>query len=123
MPRVARPACLFANSMENGEDFTVWMQSIMNADFTENQNPPSNAIEVALKTGGRPRRVLATCCVAFEDDLESPENMHDENTMPVRLVFSDIREPNGSSSSSNRHKRRGTPSRSQRSHLDRHLSL
>jgi len=121
-PRVARPGCLLRHVIENGRELEMWMQGVMNAHYTENVNPPENAFQVRLKTGGRRRRVLATCSVAFEDDVEMPESTHDEDVIPVQLAFCDIRDGSGSSSSSSRHsRRRGTPSLAQHTHLDRQL--
>mmetsp|Transcript_26042 Transcript_26042/g.49880 ORF Transcript_26042/g.49880 Transcript_26042/m.49880 type:complete len:555 (-) Transcript_26042:27-1691(-) len=124
MPRIARPACPFANFVENENAFAMWLQRIMNAieDSDEENLAAANAYQVRLKASGRYRCVLATCSVAFNDDTNMPQNIHSEDAIPVRLVFRDICE-NSSSSHRRSLKRKGTPPRSQHTHLDLQLPV
>jgi len=124
MPRVARHPCLLADLVENNNALTIWVQAVMNAHLSQTSDPPANAFQMRLKAGGRCRRMLATCSVDFEEDVEMSKIMHhNEDAMPVRLIFRDICDCSSSSSnSSSRHsRRRGTPPRSQQAHLDRQL--
>jgi len=124
MPRVARHACLLDDLVDNDDDFNMWIESAVNSHYTENSdNKSANAFQVRLKAGGR-RRVFATCSAAFEDDVEMPKIMHNEDAIPVRLTFHDICNHSSSSysnSSSRRSRRRGTPPRSHHTHLDSQL--